>query len=25
VEEVFGGQKCAALLRKLHHRGRDRV
>lgn len=25
VEEGFGWQKCVAVLRKLHHRGRDRV
>jgi transposase len=25
VEEAFGWQKCVALLRKLHHRGRERV
>lgn len=25
VEECFGWQKCVALLRKLHHRGQDKV
>jgi hypothetical protein len=25
VEECFGWQKCVGLLRKLHHRGRDKV
>jgi hypothetical protein len=25
VEEGFGWQKCVGLLRKLHHRGRERV
>ena len=25
VEEGFGWQKCVGLLRKLHHRGRDKV
>jgi len=25
VEEAFGWQKCVAVLRKLHHRGRERV
>lgn len=25
VEEGFGWAKCAGLLRKLHHRGRERV
>jgi transposase len=25
VEEAFGWQKCVGLLRKLHHRGREKV
>jgi hypothetical protein len=25
VEEGFGWQKCVGLLRKLHHRGRQKV